>query len=89
MTNFDKWNFVGHVFGSVGFINSMCKLKVIIFFFISKSNVISKLYIFVGCSKMIQVIENDTGVKLGPNQVGEICVKSPFMLTEYLNRPEV
>ncbi|XP_046459255.1 4-coumarate--CoA ligase-like isoform X1 [Daphnia pulex] len=50
-----------HVFGSVGFINPMCKLK---------------------------VIDNDTGVKLGANQVGEICVKSPFMLTEYLNRPE-
>ncbi len=38
---------------------------------------------------MIQVIDNDTGVKLGANQVGEICVKSPFMLTEYLNNPEV
>jgi acyl-CoA synthetase (AMP-forming)/AMP-acid ligase II len=38
---------------------------------------------------MIQVIDNDTGVKLGANQVGEICVKSPFMLTEYLNIPEV
>nr|CAH0112561.1 unnamed protein product [Daphnia galeata] len=51
-----------HVFGSVGFINPMCKLK---------------------------VIDNETGEKLGPNQVGEICVKSPFMLTEYLNKPEV
>ena len=38
---------------------------------------------------MVQVIDNETGEKLGPNQVGEICVKSPFMLTEYLNKPEV
>ena len=38
---------------------------------------------------MIQVIDNETGEKLGPNEVGEICVKSPFMLTEYLNKPEV
>lgn len=37
----------------------------------------------------LKVIDRDTGEKLGPNQVGEICVKSPFMLTEYLNRPEV
>jgi acyl-CoA synthetase (AMP-forming)/AMP-acid ligase II len=36
-----------------------------------------------------QVIDSDTGEKLGPNQVGEICVKSPSMLTEYLNKPKV
>ncbi|EFX71605.1 hypothetical protein DAPPUDRAFT_59924, partial [Daphnia pulex] len=34
------------------------------------------------------VIDCDTGEKLGPNQVGEICLQSPFMLKEYLNRPK-
>jgi acyl-CoA synthetase (AMP-forming)/AMP-acid ligase II len=38
---------------------------------------------------MIQVIDHDSGVQLGPNEVGEICVQSPFMMTEYLNNPEV
>ena len=36
-----------------------------------------------------QVVNGETGDKLGPNQVGEICVHTPFPLREYLNRPMV
>jgi hypothetical protein len=28
---------------------------------------------------MIQVIDHDSGVQLGPNEVGEICVQSTFI----------
>ncbi|XP_046656300.1 4-coumarate--CoA ligase 1-like [Daphnia pulicaria] len=42
----------------------------------------------VGPFCKLKVIDCDTGEKLGPNQVGEICLQSPFMLKEYLNRPK-
>jgi len=29
-----------------------------------------------------------TGEKLGPNQIGEICAKSPYLLKEYRNNPK-
>lgn len=37
----------------------------------------------------IQVVDVETGEKFGPNQVGEICLQTPFMLKEYLNNPQV
>jgi hypothetical protein len=39
---------------------------------------------------MIQVIDHDSGVQLGPNEVGENLRPIDFhMMTEYLNKPEV
>nr|CAH0109907.1 unnamed protein product [Daphnia galeata] len=42
----------------------------------------------VGPYCKLKVIDSDTGEKLGANQVGEICIQSPFMLKEYLNKPK-
>ena len=47
----------------------------------------------VGCGKLLpycklKVIDEETGEKLGPGQVGHVCVYSPYMMREYLNRPE-
>jgi len=36
----------------------------------------------------IKVIDVHTGEKLGPNQIGEICAKSPYLLKEYRNNPK-
>ncbi|XP_015124775.1 4-coumarate--CoA ligase 1 [Diachasma alloeum] len=36
----------------------------------------------------IKVIDRSTGKILGPNEEGEICVKSPFMMQEYFKNPE-
>lgn len=37
-------------------------------------------------NKIVDVI---TGEKLGPHEIGEICVKSPYTMKEYLNNPQV
>ncbi len=36
-----------------------------------------------------QIIEPETGRKLGPNQVGEICAITSYMMKGYLNQPQV
>ena len=36
-----------------------------------------------------KVIDENTGEKLGPNEIGEICVKSPYTMREYLANPQV
>jgi len=33
-----------------------------------------------------QVVDIETGQRLGPNQVGQLCVKSPCLMTGYLGR---
>lgn len=38
---------------------------------------------------MFQVIDPETGRKLGPGEIGELCVLTHFMMKEYLNRPDV
>jgi hypothetical protein len=40
-------------------------------------------------TSLFQVIDPVTGEKLGPGQVGEICVQTIFMTKGYLNRPDV
>jgi hypothetical protein len=35
------------------------------------------------------VIDPESGEKLGPGQVGEICVQTAWMTKGYLNRPDV
>ena len=37
----------------------------------------------------LRINDPDTGNILGPGQVGEICVQTPYMLKEYFKRPEV
>jgi len=37
---------------------------------------------------MFQVIDPETGRKLGPGEIGELCVLTHFMMKEYLNRPD-
>ena len=37
----------------------------------------------------MKIVDELTGEKLGPNQIGEICVKSPYLLKEYRNNPKV
>lgn len=36
----------------------------------------------------MKIIDPDSGKVLGPNETGEACFKSPFMMTEYYNNPE-
>jgi hypothetical protein len=36
-----------------------------------------------------QVISLETGETLGPNQRGELCFKTPFLMTGYKGMPEV
>jgi len=36
----------------------------------------------------VKIIDETTGEKLGPNQIGEICAHSPFTMKEYLNNPK-
>src|SRR5215218_10852194 len=35
-----------------------------------------------------KVIDLDSGVPLGPNKAGEVCVRGPQIMKGYLNRPE-
>ena len=35
-----------------------------------------------------QILDTETGNTNGIDEVGEICVKSPFQMFEYLERPE-
>ena len=37
---------------------------------------------------LLQILNFDTGLKCGPNELGEICIRTPYMMKEYLNRPE-
>jgi long-subunit acyl-CoA synthetase (AMP-forming) len=34
------------------------------------------------------VIDLETGEPLGPHKQGEICIKSPHIMLEYINNPE-
>lgn len=43
---------------------------------------------FVGSCNQIKVVDVDNGKSLGPNKPGEICIKSPTMMTGYFNNPE-
>jgi len=36
----------------------------------------------------LKIIDEVTGEKLGPNEIGEICAKSPYTMKEYLNNPK-
>lgn len=36
----------------------------------------------------LKVVDPDTGKVLGPNQTGECCFKSPYMMTCYYGNPE-
>jgi len=36
----------------------------------------------------VKIVDENSGAKLGANQVGEICAKSPYMLKEYRNNPK-
>jgi len=36
----------------------------------------------------VKIVDEHTGVKLGPNGIGEICVHSPFTMKEYMNNPK-
>ena len=36
----------------------------------------------------LKIVDVETGEKLGPGQVGEICGKTQTIMKEYLNRPE-
>ncbi|XP_044588469.1 luciferin 4-monooxygenase-like isoform X2 [Cotesia glomerata] len=36
----------------------------------------------------IKIIDPETGKILGPNEKGEACIKSPIMMTQYINNPE-
>ena len=36
-----------------------------------------------------KIIDEVTGEKLGPNEIGEICAESPYTMKEYLNNPKV
>ena len=36
----------------------------------------------------LKIIDAETGEKLGPGQVGEICGKTPTIIKGYFNRPE-
>ena len=68
------------IFGSAGKLASSNKLKVSQFLLIPPES---------ASISPNQVIDVQTGRKLGPGQVGEICVHNPFMMKEYLNRPNV
>ena len=37
----------------------------------------------------LKVIDPKTGRNLGPNQKGELCFKSPYMMKGYYKNPEV
>ena len=39
-----------------------------------------------GCR--LKILDPETGEKLGPGQIGEICGKTPTLMKEYLNKPE-
>ena len=43
---------------------------------------------FVCSNLQIQIVDVKTGENLGPNQVGEIWVKSPLMMTGYYRNSE-
>jgi acyl-CoA synthetase (AMP-forming)/AMP-acid ligase II len=36
----------------------------------------------------MKIVDDKTGEKLGPRGIGEICVKTPYLLKEYRNMPE-
>jgi len=36
----------------------------------------------------IKIIDRETGEKLGPGEVGELCARTPFMTKGFLNNPE-
>lgn len=35
----------------------------------------------------LKVVDTKTGEALGTNKIGELCVKSPCMMTNYYNNP--
>jgi len=52
-----------------------------------------KNYVFGSCGKVsdfvkLKIVDEFTGEKLGPHEIGEICCKSPFTMKEYLNNPK-
>jgi len=36
----------------------------------------------------VKVIHEETGKSLGPNKVGELCMKGPFLMKWYINNPQ-
>ena len=36
----------------------------------------------------VKIEDPETGLRCGPNQHGEICLKSPFLMQKYLKRPK-
>ena len=36
----------------------------------------------------VKVIDEQTGASLGPNKVGELCLKGPFLMKGYINNPQ-
>lgn len=69
---------------SVGTVFPFVKLKVSVF----KNSCIIYLYnAFIIFSE--KFVHLKTGEKVGSNEMGEIAAKTPFLMKEYLNNPEV
>lgn len=39
--------------------------------------------------ELVQVVDVNSGEKLGPNQIGEICAYPPTTFKGYFNNPQV